>query len=157
MTATIPWDWYVDPAVARLEQRAIPEELRFPQGAAGTQPPLRLAPRPREPLPGLRRTRRVHELLHALHVDPAQTSFSLDEGHEEPTDMATQLRHPIHDRIVGTGLETIKGIPRVIGVAGGKEKVAVIRAALCGGLINVLVTDDQTAAQLLDASGTNTN
>jgi len=68
-----------------------------------------------------------------------------------------KIRHPIHDRIVGTGLETIKDIPRVIGVAGGKEKVAVIRAALCGGLINVLVTDDQTAAQLLDASGTNTN
>jgi DNA-binding transcriptional regulator LsrR (DeoR family) len=71
------------------------------------------------------------------------------EGHK--------IAHPIHERIVGTSLETIKGIPRVIGVAGGKEKVPVIRAALCGGLINVLVTDDQTAVQLLDQSGTNTN
>lgn len=68
-----------------------------------------------------------------------------------------KIRHPVHDRIVGTGLETIKGIPRVIGVAGGKEKVAVIRAALCGGLINVLVTDDQTAAQLLDSDGPDPN
>jgi len=68
-----------------------------------------------------------------------------------------KVAHPIHDRIVGTDLETIKGIGRVIGVAGGKEKVTVIRAALCGGLINVLVTDDQTASRLLDPSGTNTN
>jgi DNA-binding transcriptional regulator LsrR (DeoR family) len=54
-------------------------------------------------------------------------------------------------------LETIKGVRRVIGVAGGKEKVTVICAALCGGLINVLVTDDQTASRLLDQDGTNTN
>jgi hypothetical protein len=67
-----------------------------------------------------------------------------------------KVAHPIHERIVGTDLETIKSIPRVIGVAGGKEKVPVIRAALHGGLINVLVTDDQTASQLLDQSGTNT-
>ena len=65
--------------------------------------------------------------------------------------------HPIHERIVGTALETIKGIPRVIGVAGGKEKVAVIRAALCGRLVNVLVTDDQTALQLLDQGSTETH
>ena len=68
-----------------------------------------------------------------------------------------KVAHPIYERIVGTGLETIKSIPRVIGVAGGREKVAVIRAALCGGLINVLVTDDRTASQLLDPGGTNTN
>jgi len=68
-----------------------------------------------------------------------------------------KVAHPIHERIVGTSLETIKGIPRVIGVAGGKEKVAVIRAALCGGLINVLVTDDQAASELLDQDGTNTD
>jgi DNA-binding transcriptional regulator LsrR (DeoR family) len=68
-----------------------------------------------------------------------------------------KVTHPIHERIVGTALETIKGIPRVIGVAGGKEKVAVIRAALCGGLVNVLVTDDQTALQLLDQGSTETH
>jgi len=68
-----------------------------------------------------------------------------------------KVAHPIHERIVGTDLETIQRIPRVIGVAGGKEKVPVLRAALHGGLINVLVTDDQTAAQLLDTSGTKMN
>jgi len=68
-----------------------------------------------------------------------------------------KVTHPIHDRIVGTALETIKSIPRVIGVAAGMEKIAVIRAALCGGLVNVLVTDDQTASLLLDASDTRAN
>jgi len=68
-----------------------------------------------------------------------------------------KVSHPIHERVVGTDLDTIKGIPRVIGVAGGKEKVAVIRGALHGRLINVLVTDDQTALQLLDRNSTNRN
>jgi DNA-binding transcriptional regulator LsrR (DeoR family) len=68
-----------------------------------------------------------------------------------------RVGHPIHERTVGTSLETIKGIRRIIGVAGGPEKVAVIRAALRGSLINVLVTDDQTAGQLLDGDRTETN
>lgn len=62
-----------------------------------------------------------------------------------------KVRHPINDRIVGTDLDRIKQIPRVIGVAGGQAKTRVIRAALRGGLINVLVTDDQTAKRLLDS------
>ena len=61
-----------------------------------------------------------------------------------------KVDHAINHRIVGTDLEAIKRIRRVIGVAGGAEKLHAIRAALQGGLINVLVTDDQTAAQLLD-------
>jgi DNA-binding transcriptional regulator LsrR (DeoR family) len=68
-----------------------------------------------------------------------------------------KIAHPIHERIVGTGLETIKRIPRVIGVAGGEEKAPVVRAALHGGLINVLVTDDRTASQLLDPCDTKMN
>ena len=90
------------------------------------------------------------EELRALGVvgDIALQFFDRD-GH--------RVTHPIHERTVGTALETIKGIPRVIGVAGGKEKVAVIRAALCGGLVNVLVTDDQTASQLLDQGSIGTH
>jgi len=57
--------------------------------------------------------------------------------------------HPISRRIVGTPLHKIKAIGRVIGVAGGAEKVCAIRAALQGCLVNVLVTDDETAAALL--------
>ena len=62
-----------------------------------------------------------------------------------------RVNHPVNDRIVGTDLEKIRQIPRVIGVAGGAAKTRVIRAALRGGLINVLVTDDQTAKRLLES------
>ncbi len=58
--------------------------------------------------------------------------------------------HEMNDRIIGLDLDQIKSIPRVIGVAGGTEKFEVIRAALRGQLINVLITDDRTAARLLE-------
>ena len=60
------------------------------------------------------------------------------------------VQHEICDRIIGLDLEQIKKIPRVMGVAGGAEKYEVIRAALRGKLINVLVTDDRTALHLLE-------
>ena len=59
------------------------------------------------------------------------------------------VEHEINDRIIGLDLEQIRGIPRVIGVAGGAAKVEVIRAALRGRLLDVLVTDELTARQLL--------
>ncbi len=62
------------------------------------------------------------------------------------------VKHQINDRIIGLDLDQIKRIPRVIGVAGGAEKFEVIRAALRGKFINVLVTDDQIAARLLGES-----
>jgi DNA-binding transcriptional regulator LsrR (DeoR family) len=57
----------------------------------------------------------------------------------------------VSDRLVGLTLAQIRNIPRVIGVAGGEGKVNAIRGALLGKLVNVLVTDDKTAAMLLDA------
>jgi DNA-binding transcriptional regulator LsrR (DeoR family) len=56
----------------------------------------------------------------------------------------------INERIIGLTLDQIQAIPRVIGVAGGQAKRAMIRAALSGGYLDVLVTDDVTAAWLLD-------
>lgn len=61
-----------------------------------------------------------------------------------------RVDHPINNRIVGTNLEKIRTIGRVIGVAGGPQKKHAIRAALRGRLLNVLVTDDQTARWLLE-------
>ncbi|MBN1642194.1 MAG: sugar-binding transcriptional regulator [Anaerolineae bacterium] len=61
------------------------------------------------------------------------------------------VEHEINERIIGPTLEQIRGIPRTIGVAGGPSKRDVIRAALCGGLLDVLVTDEATAAVLLSA------
>jgi DNA-binding transcriptional regulator LsrR (DeoR family) len=60
------------------------------------------------------------------------------------------VQHEICDRIIGLDLDQIKSVPRVIGAAGGEAKFEVIRAALRGKLIKVLVTDDRTAVRLLE-------
>lgn len=60
-----------------------------------------------------------------------------------------KCEHEINDRIIGLNLDQIRQIPRVIGVAGGLDKFEVIRAALRGQLIDVLVTDDRTATRLV--------
>jgi DNA-binding transcriptional regulator LsrR (DeoR family) len=59
------------------------------------------------------------------------------------------VKHAINDRVVGLELEQIRRIPRIIGVAGGIHKVDAIRGALRSKLINVLVTDEDTATRLL--------
>lgn len=59
------------------------------------------------------------------------------------------VQHEINERIIGPTLEQIRGIRRVVGVAGGWEKHDVVRAALCGALVDVLVTDRETAEHLL--------
>lgn len=56
---------------------------------------------------------------------------------------------PLHNRVIGMELETLKSARRVVGVAGGPHKEAAIRGALRGAWINVLITDRQTAERLL--------
>jgi DNA-binding transcriptional regulator LsrR (DeoR family) len=60
---------------------------------------------------------------------------------------------PVHsslsERILGIGFDQLKRTPRVVGVAGGEEKVEAIRAALRGRWINSLITDLSTAQCLL--------
>ena len=60
------------------------------------------------------------------------------------------VRTSLDDRIIGVDLATLAEIDCVVGVAGGAAKVEVIRAALRGGLLHVLITDDRTARALLD-------
>jgi len=67
------------------------------------------------------------------------------DDHGDPVD------HEINDRTIALELDQIKAIPRVIGVAGGADKVSVIRAALQGNIIDLLVTDQSTAQALLQA------
>jgi len=55
----------------------------------------------------------------------------------------------IDERVIGITLEELRQIKRVVGVAGGPQKVEVLRGALRGGLINVLITDHMTAYQLV--------
>jgi DNA-binding transcriptional regulator LsrR (DeoR family) len=60
------------------------------------------------------------------------------------------IRGDINNRIIGLDLEKLRKIPRVIGIAGGPEKFEVIRAALRGKFINVLITDINNAHRLLE-------
>lgn len=57
----------------------------------------------------------------------------------------------LDERIIGLSLNEIRGIRRVIGVAGGGSKRESISAALAGKLVNVLITDHITAQYLLKA------
>lgn len=59
------------------------------------------------------------------------------------------IDHPINDRIIGLDLAQMKRIPRVLGISGGEGKFEVIRGALRGHLVDVMITDDTTAELLL--------
>jgi DNA-binding transcriptional regulator LsrR (DeoR family) len=60
------------------------------------------------------------------------------------------VEHEICERIIGLDLHEIRAIPRVIGIAGGAEKYVVIRGALRGELVDVLVTDEANAIRLVE-------
>ena len=55
-----------------------------------------------------------------------------------------------NDRVVGMDLNALKNVRRAVGIAGGERKTAAILGAIRGGLINVLITDEPTAALLLE-------
>jgi DNA-binding transcriptional regulator LsrR (DeoR family) len=57
---------------------------------------------------------------------------------------------PFDRRIVGISPETLKQVPRRVGVAGGPNKVVAIHAAVAGGWVNTLVTDLDTARAMLE-------
>lgn len=59
----------------------------------------------------------------------------------------------VEDRLISTPLPTLKELDNVVGVAAGKEKVAAITAALKGQFIDILVTDDSTAMELVESLG----
>jgi lsr operon transcriptional repressor len=59
------------------------------------------------------------------------------------------IETPLEGRLISTSLSKLKALQNVIGVAAGDVKVNAIRAALCGGYLDVLITDDRTAAKLL--------
>lgn len=55
----------------------------------------------------------------------------------------------IESRLITTSLNTLRSLKNVIGVAAGDEKVDAIKAVLNGGYIDILITDESTALQLL--------
>jgi DNA-binding transcriptional regulator LsrR (DeoR family) len=58
------------------------------------------------------------------------------------------IKSPLMQRVIGIEPEALKKIGRVIGVAGGRRKIAAIEAALAGKWINVLIVDHRTATGL---------
>jgi DNA-binding transcriptional regulator LsrR (DeoR family) len=55
----------------------------------------------------------------------------------------------LNNRVLGIGSETLRAVPRRLGVAGGARKYSAIRGAIMGGWINILITDLATASRLL--------
>ena len=55
----------------------------------------------------------------------------------------------LHDKMIGLGLEELKKIPLVIGVASGEEKKEAILGALRGRYINTIVTNKKVAEYLV--------
>ncbi|WP_119066288.1 sugar-binding transcriptional regulator [Aggregatilinea lenta] len=86
------------------------------------------------------------EELNALRAQGAvgETALRFFDAQGQPVDA------PLNDRILGITLEQLKQIDRVVGMVGGPEKVDVVRAALRGHLIDVLITDHRSAQSLLN-------
>ncbi|MFB4167219.1 sugar-binding transcriptional regulator [Virgibacillus sp. JSM 102003] len=61
-----------------------------------------------------------------------------------------EVDHPLNNRVIGLNLDEIRNIPEVIGIVEGSYKLESIEAALKGGYLNVLITDDRTAQALLE-------
>lgn len=57
----------------------------------------------------------------------------------------------LSSRIIGIPVESLRRIPKILCVAGGLEKAYSLLGALKTGLITILVTDEKTAAAVLEA------
>ncbi len=56
--------------------------------------------------------------------------------------------HEVNDRVTAISLDVVSAIPNVVLAAGGRHKIAAIRAALKAVEANVLITDSETAKAL---------
>lgn len=56
----------------------------------------------------------------------------------------------LRDLVIGISPEEMKQVDTVVGIAGGPDKTEVIRGALRGKWINVLITDNHTAQNLMN-------
>ena len=58
--------------------------------------------------------------------------------------------HSLNNRVMALSPLNLDSVGKVVMVSGGASKVAAVRAALRGGYIDTLITDEQTANALLD-------
>ena len=59
------------------------------------------------------------------------------------------IQTEIEDRLISTSLKALRELDNVIGVAAGLSKIKAIRAALRGKYLNILITDEETAKELI--------
>jgi lsr operon transcriptional repressor len=59
----------------------------------------------------------------------------------------------LHRKTIAVSLEDLRKMPDVIGLAGGRYKVEAVLGALRGGFIKILVTDEDTAREVLKRKG----
>jgi DNA-binding transcriptional regulator LsrR (DeoR family) len=59
------------------------------------------------------------------------------------------ISHPMNKRVVALSPERLKDVPRVIVASGGRNKVPALFGALNAGFVNVVVTDETTARDIL--------
>jgi lsr operon transcriptional repressor len=64
-------------------------------------------------------------------------------------DKGEVIQEELEKRIISCSLEKLKDLKNVIAVAGGKSKHEAIKGALASGCINILITDESTAQQLV--------
>ena len=57
---------------------------------------------------------------------------------------------PFDDRLTAITPEQLRRVERRVGITGGERRTAAIRAALEGGWVNVLITDQYTAQRLME-------
>lgn len=63
-----------------------------------------------------------------------------------------QVESPLDDRLITTSLETLSKQNNVIGVAGGENKVNAIIGALNANVLDILITDQDTAELIIKRS-----
>jgi DNA-binding transcriptional regulator LsrR (DeoR family) len=61
--------------------------------------------------------------------------------------------HPLNQRAVTMPLEYLNDVPCVMIASGGKDKVSVLHGALRLGVVDVVITDEATAAGVLEIAG----
>lgn len=83
----------------------------------------------------------LEEILHSKAVGDIALRFFDIEGNE--------VDSSLKDLVIGISMEEMKEVDTVVGIAGGPLKTDVIRGALEGGLIDVLITDHKTVKSLL--------
>jgi DNA-binding transcriptional regulator LsrR (DeoR family) len=59
------------------------------------------------------------------------------------------IEHPVTRRVVAVGIGELRRVPKIVIAAGGRRKVAAIRAALRATRARVLITDEAAARGLL--------